>query len=64
MEKKQEQEPEGNKITKELLLGKRMMYNFPTRPFEILEPLDQEIAEFYVANECRAADYQASKLGN
>ena len=34
----------------------------PTDPFTILEPRDQEIAEFYVARECLATDFKAPKL--
>ena len=35
---------------------------FPTSPFTILEPQDQEIGEFYVIQERRATDFEASKL--
>ena len=34
----------------------------PTSPFTILEPRDQEIGEFYVAEERRATDFEAQKL--
>ena len=35
--------------------------NIPTNPFTILEPRDQ-IGEFYVAQERRATNFEASKL--
>ena len=34
----------------------------PTRPFTILEPQDQDIGEFYVVQERRTTDFEASKL--
>ena len=34
----------------------------PTNPFTMLEPQDQEIGEFYVLQERRATDFEASKL--
>ena len=34
----------------------------PTGPSTILEPEDQEIGEFYAAQERRATDFKASKL--
>ena len=34
----------------------------PTNPFTVLEPQDQEIGEFYVAQECRVTDFGAPKL--
>ena len=38
------------------------MRSFPTSLFPILEPQDQGIAEFYVVQERRATDFEASKL--
>ena len=35
---------------------------YPTDPFTILEPRDQEIAEFYFVQERRATDFEARKL--
>ena len=35
---------------------------YPTNPFTILEPLDQEIGEFYVVQERHATDLDAPKL--
>ena len=35
---------------------------YPTGPFTILEPKDQEIAKFYAAKERRATDFEAPKL--
>ena len=34
----------------------------PTSPFTILEPQDQGIGEFYVAQKRRATDFEAPKL--
>ena len=36
--------------------------NFPTVPFPILEPHDQEIGEFYVVQKRRVTDFEAPKL--
>ena len=35
---------------------------FPTDPFTILEPCDQEISSFYVDQKRRATDFEAPKL--
>ena len=35
---------------------------YPTNPFTILEPHDQEIGEFYLVRELRATDFEAPKL--
>ena len=35
---------------------------YPTGPFTIFEPQDQEIAEFYVVRERRTIDFEAPKL--
>ena len=37
-------------------------YIYPTSPFTILEPQDQDIVEFYVVQERRATDFKAPKL--
>ena len=34
----------------------------PPNPFTILEPCDQDIGEFYLVQERRATDFEASKL--
>ena len=39
------------------------VFHFPTNPFTILEPRDQEIGEFYLVQERRATDFEAPKLG-
>ena len=36
------------------------IYGFPTGPFTIIDPLDQEISEFNDVQERRAADFEAS----
>ena len=36
--------------------------SYPTNPSTIVEPEDQEIGEFYVVQEHRATDFEASKL--
>ena len=36
--------------------------DFPTDPFTILELHDQDIGEFYVVQEGRMTDFEASKL--
>ena len=41
---------------------KFMLFRNPTNPFTILEPQDQEIAESYVIQQCRATDFEAPKL--
>ena len=38
------------------------MILYPMYPFTILVPQDQETGEFYVGQECRAADFEAPKL--
>ena len=39
-----------------------MFLFFPTDPFIISKPLDQEIGEFYVVLERREKDFEAPKL--
>ena len=39
------------------------MNTYPTNPFTILELSDQEIGEFYVVQERRATDFEASTKG-
>ena len=36
---------------------------YPTNPFTVLEPRDQEIDKFYLVQERRATDLEAPKLG-
>ena len=36
--------------------------SYPTNPFTILKPQDQEIDEFYAVSERRAMDFEAPKL--
>ena len=36
---------------------------YPTNPFTILEPRDQEMDEFYLVEGRRATDFEAPKLG-
>ena len=33
--------------------------DYPTNPFTILEPQEQEIGDFYIVQEHRASDFQA-----
>ena len=40
----------------------RAFLDFPTKPFTILEPRDQEIGEFYVVQKRRATGFEAPKL--
>ena len=40
----------------------KFLWSYPTNPFSILEPQDQEIGEFYVVQERRATDLKAPKL--
>ena len=42
--------------------GKIIKLEYPTGPFTILEPRDQEIAEFDEVQERRATDFKAPKL--
>ena len=44
--------------------GKRnaTLDSFPTNPFPILAPRDQEIGELYVVQDRRATDFEATKL--
>ena len=39
-----------------------ILTEYPTNPLTFLEPRDQEIGEFYVAQEHRATDIEAPKL--
>ena len=39
-----------------------IVIKYPTSPFTILDPQDQEIDEFYVVEESRTADFEVSKL--
>ena len=39
------------------------MYYYPTDPFTISEPYNQEISEFYVVRGRRTTDFEAPKLG-
>ena len=38
------------------------LVSYPTHPFTILEPHDQEIGEFYVVEERCATEFEARKL--
>ena len=39
-----------------------LVYAYPTGPFTISEPQDQEVVEFYVVQKCRATDAEVPGL--